>query len=64
MSITEWLRKPRAERRAAIAAFREADKALQAYRPPQGSRGETAKFLDLNDRVNDLWDTVPFWRRW
>jgi len=56
-----WFRLPRAERERRIARFRAADAALQAYEAP--GRDEDETYLDLNDRVNDLWHTVPWWRR-
>jgi hypothetical protein len=50
-----------------IAAFREADAALQAdYQrrlDNDGPWGEDETYLRLNGRVNDLWHTVPPWRR-
>jgi hypothetical protein len=61
ITIRQWFRLPKAERRRRIAGFRAADAALQAYRPP--GRAEDETYLRLNGRVNDLWPGVPWWWR-
>jgi hypothetical protein len=61
VTIRQWLRLPKAERAARIAAFKTADAELQAYFPP--GRVEDETYLRVNGRVNDLWPTVPWWWR-
>jgi hypothetical protein len=61
ITVRQWFRLPKAERRRRTAAFKTADAALQAYRPP--GRAEDETYLRLNGRVNDLWPTVPWWCR-
>ena len=61
ITVRQWFRLPKAERKRRIAEFKTADDALQAYVPP--GREEDATFLRLNGRVNDLWPTVPWWWR-
>jgi hypothetical protein len=61
VTVRQWLRLPKAERAARIAAFKTADEALQAYFPP--GRAEDETYLRLNGWVNDLWPTVPWWWR-
>lgn len=61
VTIRQWFCLPKAERQRRITEFRAADSALQLYRPPDGDEDEI--YLELNDRVNDLWPTVPWWWR-
>ena len=64
VTIRQWFRLPKAERRARAEMFHEADGALQANGDAEqaaGIRWETDEYLRLNHRVNDLWPTVPWW---
>jgi hypothetical protein len=66
ITVRQWFRLPKAERRRRAAAFREADEALQANGDAEQAAGigwETDEYLRLNGRVNDLWPTVPWWCR-
>jgi hypothetical protein len=59
VTIRQWFHLPKAVRKYRIAEFRAADAALQA----NSDREETEESNRLNDRVNDLWPTVPWWHR-
>jgi hypothetical protein len=61
ITVREWFRLPKPERRRRVADFRIADAALQDYRPP--GRIEDERYRELNGRVNDPWPTVPWWWR-
>jgi hypothetical protein len=61
VTVRQWFRLPKHERRLRVAEFKAADEALQEYRPP--SRQEDEIYLALNGRVNDLWPGVPWWWR-
>ena len=61
VTVVQWFRLPKAERRRRVTEFRAADRALQAYEPP--GREEDDIYLRLNGRVNELWPTVPWWWR-
>jgi len=66
VTVRQWFRLPRAERKRRIAEFRAADEALQANSDAEFRAGighETEEYLRLNGRVNDLWPTVPWWNR-
>jgi len=66
VTVREWFRLPKAERRARAETFRVADWALQANGDAEQAAGidwETEEYLRLNHRVNDLWPTVPWWVR-
>jgi len=66
VTIRQWFRLPKAERQRRIAAFETADDALQANSEAErkaGIREETETYLNLNDKVNELWPTVPWWHR-
>lgn len=66
ITVREWFALPKIERRARAAAFRDADGALQDNGDLERAAGidyETGTYLDLNDKVNDLWPTVPWWVR-
>jgi len=41
ITLREWFRLPKTERQHRIAVFREADEALQSYRPPSRQEDET-----------------------
>ena len=61
VTVRQWLALPKDERKRRVRDFRAADAALQDYRPPGREEDET--YLRLNDRVNQLWPTVPWWWR-
>jgi len=68
VTLREWFRLPKAERTAARDTFRGALHDLWFNSEVQCRQGidyETDTYHALNDRVNDLWGTVPrivhFW---
>jgi len=69
VTVREWFRLPKTERRDRIAEFKEADEALQANSQAEYEANgrnpveESDRYHELNGRVNDLWPTVPWWWR-
>jgi hypothetical protein len=61
ITVRQWFALPKPERAHRIAEFRAADAALQQYRPP--GREEDERYHELNDRVKELWPTLPWWWR-
>jgi hypothetical protein len=66
ITVRQWFALPKPERAHRIAAFRAADAALQSYDGPDGSgrfSDDDETYNVLNDRVNELWPTLPWWWR-
>ncbi len=66
ITVRQWFALPKSHRKIRVAQFRAADRALQEnakWERRLKIRGETQVYLNLNNRVNDLWPTVPWWVR-
>ena len=61
VTIRQWFALPPAERQLRAVVYRAADDALQAYRNPD--RVEDDTWHRLNDTLDDLEPTVPWWIR-
>ena len=63
LSVREWLRLSRAERRNRREAFRRAVLALRVNSASEHELGidwETPEYHGFNRTVNELWGTVPW----
>ena len=66
VTVRAWFRLDKRERARRVQEYKQADRNLQAYQGPDGSgrfSDEDPGYNDLNDRVNELWPTVPWFHR-